>query len=92
MNNQKFEVKNGQIVFRSTGEAIPEDEPVFFLRGIDKTALSLLRVYQASMRPVTKNWKGVQKVIDDFTQFRQENQSRMLLPAEAYSSKSKGES
>ncbi len=86
MNNQKFEIKDGQIVFRSTGEAIPEDEPVFVLRGIDETALSILRVYQSSMRPVSANFKGVQSVIDDFEQFRGLNRLRMLPPDEAYSS------
>lgn len=87
MNNAKFEIKGSQLVFRSTGEAIPEDEPVFILRGCDTTALCTLRTYQSSMRPVTDNWKGVQNVIDDFTKFRQENRTRMKPPAEAYSSK-----
>ena len=91
MNNAKFEIKNGQLVFRSTGEAIPEDEPVFVLRGCDKTALGMLKIYQSSMRPVTDNWKGVQKVMDDFTKFRQENRIRMKPPDEAYSSEQKGD-
>lgn len=91
MNNAKFEIGGGQLVFRSTGEAIPEDEPVFVLRGIDKHALSILRVYQSSMRPVTDNWKGVQKVMDDFTGFRVAHPDRMKPTDEAYLSRQKGE-
>lgn len=87
MNNQKFEIKSDQIVFRSTGEAIPEDEPVFVLRARDKGALSILRVYQSTMRPVSDNFKGVQRVMDDFTVFREIHPDRMLPPDEAYTSK-----
>ena len=91
MNNAKFEIKNGQLVFKSTGEAIPENEPVFVLRGCDITALGTLRVYQSSMRPVTDNWKGLQNVMDDFTAFREANPGKMKPPSEAYSSKQKGD-
>lgn len=91
MNNAKFEIKNGQLVFKSTGEAIPEGVPVFVLLGIDTTALSTLRVYQSSMRPVTDNWKGLQNVIDDFAAFREAYPGEMKPPAEAYSSRQKGD-
>lgn len=87
MNNQKFEIKDGCIVFKSTGEAIPGDEPVFVLRGIDLDARSILRVYQSKMGPLTENYKGVQRVIDDFTVFCETHPDRMLPPAKAYSSK-----
>ena len=89
MNNKKFEIRDGQLVFQSTGEAIPEAEPVFVLRGIDSDALSILRVYQAKMRPGTENWRGIQSVIEDFEAFRVLNPLIMLPPAVAYLSKPK---
>ena len=91
MNNAKFEIKDNQLVFKSTGEAIPEDEPVFILRACDIQALCTLRVYQSSMRPVTENWKGIQNVMNDFVVFREANPGKMKPPSEAYSSRQKGD-
>lgn len=84
MNNGKFTAKDGALVFLKTGKAIPEDEPVFILRASDTTALSVLRVYQSSIRPLEEDWKGVQQVMNDFTAFRQAHPERMLPPTEAY--------
>ena len=43
----KYRVTNhGQLVNRQSGEAIPDDEPVFILRARDKHAAKLLGEYQ----------------------------------------------
>ncbi|KKM96921.1 hypothetical protein LCGC14_1173310 [marine sediment metagenome] len=84
MNNGKFTIRGGQLVFKKTGTPIPSNEPVFILRACDRQALSILRVYQSKMRPVSKEWKGIQSVIEDFIQFRQLNRLEMLDSAEAY--------
>jgi len=84
VNNEKFTIRGGCIVHRSTGKAIPEHEPVFILRACDKQALSILRVYQSKMRPKEDCWKGIQSVIEDFTKFREENPGEMKQPIEAY--------
>lgn len=73
-----------QLAFQGSNEVIPEDEPIFILRGCDRQALSILRVYQAKMRPTDNCWKGLQAVIEEFTFFRYNNQSKMKQPSEAY--------
>ncbi len=101
MNNGKFYIKinvpkaasalvncgvKAELAFRDTGEAIPEDEPIFILRACDRQASSILRVYQAKMRPASDCWKGLQAVIEEFTHFRQNNPDKMKQPEEAYTS------
>lgn len=84
MNNGKFMIRDEQLTFMATGGVIPEDEPVFILRGCDRQALSILRVYQSKMRPTSKDWKGLQDVIESFTLFRETNPELMKQPVEAY--------
>jgi hypothetical protein len=43
--DEKFGIQNNQLVKRSTGEAIPEDEPLFILRGSDLLAYPTLFYY-----------------------------------------------
>lgn len=84
MNNGKFTIRDDQLTFMDTGGVIPEDEPVFILRGCDRQALSVLRVYQSKMRPTSKDWKGLQAVINAFSLFRASQPQLMKQPAEAY--------
>jgi len=41
----KYEVKGGKLVNRQSGEAIPDDEPVFILRARDKYAAHTIISY-----------------------------------------------
>ena len=41
----KYEARDGQIVKKTTGEPIPEDEPIFILRGRDRLAEQTLGKY-----------------------------------------------
>jgi len=84
MNNQIFRIQQQHLVLKSTGEIIPEKEPVFFLRALDTQALCTIRCYQATMTPGSKGWETIQQVIDNFTTFRQENRMKMKPPSEAY--------
>jgi hypothetical protein len=45
MNDTKFEIKDNRLVKKSNGEAIPDDEPTFILRGRDNLAIPLLKIY-----------------------------------------------
>lgn len=41
----KYEARDGQIVKKTTGEPIPDDEPIFILRGRDRLAFHTLVHY-----------------------------------------------
>jgi len=41
----KYQTKGDQIINRQSGDAIPEDEPIFILRARDRHAAGLLRLY-----------------------------------------------
>jgi len=41
----KYKVDNGVLVNRQSGEAVPDDEPIFILRARDKKAAELLFGY-----------------------------------------------
>ena len=45
----KYEIKGGKLVNRQSGEAIPDDEPVFILRARDKHAAPTLIHYAANV-------------------------------------------
>jgi hypothetical protein len=42
----KYDAVDGKIVNRSTGVAIPDDEPVFILRAKDRHSVEVLSYYQ----------------------------------------------
>lgn len=47
----EYDIRGGKLVSRATGEAIPDDEPVFILRASDRRALSALIVYYTAHEP-----------------------------------------
>lgn len=44
--DNKFHIENEQIIKTSNGETIPDDEPLFLLRGRDYLAMALLKEYE----------------------------------------------
>ena len=46
----KYEAKNNKIINRATGEPIPDDEPIFILRGKDDFAIDALLAYLQRIR------------------------------------------
>jgi hypothetical protein len=79
----KYEARDGQIVKRSTGEPIPEDEPIFILRARDRLAYERLLEYQkaALLDGCTQyHLDGVAEAIEWFQKFRTMHPDRMKQP------------
>lgn len=75
----KYEFINGAIWNRATGEPIPEDEPVFVLRGRDVHAVATLIKY-SEMVETQEHAKAVWLRIEQFKKFRQDHPDRMKEP------------
>ena len=84
MNNRVFISDHDHLRLKLTMQIVPEDEPVFILRACDTQALSTIRVYQSTMPPKSEGWKVIQAVIDDFTEFKNENPEKMGSPEKVY--------
>lgn len=84
MNNEVFEILSDCLVSKTKGETVPEDEPVFVLRARDSKALSTIRCYQSLFTPTSHDWKTVQAVLDDFSEFRQKFPEEMSEPEDLY--------
>ncbi len=85
MNNAVFEIVDNRLVSTTkAGETVPDDEPVFILRGRDLKALSTIRSYQSTFSPMNDSWKTTQKVLNDFSEFREQNPKKMTEPEDLY--------
>jgi hypothetical protein len=69
----------GQLVNRATGEAIPDDEPVFVFRARDKHAAMALAAYH-NLCADQAHRDIVQKRIEDFVRFANAHPDRMKEP------------
>lgn len=75
----KYDAIDGKIVNRATGEAIPDDEPVFILRAKDIRAVGLLQRYlQYCTDPGHRC--AIHNRIADFQRFAREQYARMKEP------------
>lgn len=88
MNNRIFCINQKELVLKRSDKSdyviVPKDEPVFILRAEDKWALSTIRVYQSTFRPTSEQWKIIQDVINDFTEFKNKNPEKMKESSECY--------
>lgn len=78
----KFSIDGERIVNTVTGEAIPDDEPLFILRGRDRLAILALREYWSLCERdhcLKSHIQGVEERIDAFLQFSMK-QFRMKQP------------
>ena len=73
----------GKICNIATGEAIPDDEPVFILRAKDVTAEQTLSYY-LTMTSTEEHKQAIKHRIDDFKVFRIGNPDRMKAPDTVY--------
>ena len=70
--DEKFHTQDGKVIKTSNGESVPPDEPLFLLRGRDRLALVLLRVYeQLSIEDGCNEYhmKGLARRIKEFERF-----------------------
>lgn len=63
----KYEIKEGKIVNRATGEAIPDDEPIFIMRARDCHASRAIRDYAVQC----ENDKHTRIVMQRYGQFKE---------------------
>lgn len=75
----KYTVVNGRIANRLSGEPIPDDEPVFILRGKDVHAHQALTAY-ASLVGAGEHREAVNQRAAQFAEFARKNPARMKKP------------
>jgi len=83
MDDGKFEIRDNQLVKRSNGDVIPEDEPVFVFRARDYLALPILRYYlQRCQQDNCTEYQLslLKKRIAVFEQYAADNEDRMKQP------------
>lgn len=76
----KYTVNGQSIVNRASGEAIPDDEPVFIFRARDVHARSTLRFYSNVLPRGTAHWLAVMNRVIDFDTWATANPERMREP------------
>ena len=72
-----------QLINLVSGEAIPDDEPLFLLRGRDVLALPLLKHYAQLSGTIGCNslhMEGLRLLINTFNAFRNQHPERMKQP------------
>jgi len=79
MRERKYKIKDGQIVKRSDGTPIPEDEPIFIFRAKDRKALAALVGYSLVLDHPDQR-ASVQKSINDFREFLERNPESVKEP------------
>ncbi|MHB1540854.1 MAG: hypothetical protein ACYCUE_06940 [Steroidobacteraceae bacterium] len=75
----KYDVREGRIVNRHSGQPIPDDEPVFIFRAKDRRALTALTAYYAAITN-PEHGKAVAARIESFKAFAVGNPERMREP------------
>lgn len=75
----KYMIKEGKIVNRQSGEAIPEDEPIFILRARDHNALGALAAY-LSLCSDLKHKEAVRQRHAQFANWAALHQDRLKEP------------
>jgi hypothetical protein len=79
----KFSIQGSRIVNTVSGEPIPEDEPLFLLRGRDENAIAGLNSYLNICHKRGCNdlhQRGILQTLDKFTAFKNEHPERMKQP------------
>ena len=75
----KYDVREGRIVNRHSGQPIPDDEPVFIFRAKDRRALTALTAYYAAITN-PEHGKAVAVRIESFKAFAAGHPERMREP------------
>jgi hypothetical protein len=80
MRERKYTInEDGRLVKKSTGRPIPDDEPLFILRGKDRNALPTLMAY-AFLCSDLEHRELVMKSVLDFKSFAVDNPDIMKEP------------
>jgi len=76
---RKYNIVNDLIVNRATGRKIPENEPIIIFRAKDIKSIVALEAYRDSCEDALHR-EVIQKVIDEFVKFQENNQSVVREP------------
>lgn len=78
----KYTVDGSSILNRSSGVAIPADEPVFVFRARDVLAIDALKTYEAqvALRADSDHLAAVRNRIEDFARFAETHPDLMKVP------------
>ncbi len=83
--DSKFAVsKDGKIYKKSNDEIVPDDEPLFLLRGRDITAITQLEIYRAISRLIGCNayhFEKLEETLNSFRLFSMNHPKRMKMPS-----------
>lgn len=79
IGDSKYDLRNGRITNKVSGEAIPADEPIIIFRGRDVRALNMLALYLADCKDADHRW-AVASVMSRFAAFAAEHPDRMKEP------------
>jgi hypothetical protein len=83
--DSKFAISgNGAIFKKSNEEVVPDDEPLFLLRGRDVLAIELLFSYfliSAKAGCTAYHYKKLGETIEGFIKFKREHPERMKMPS-----------
>lgn len=79
VNDPKYAVVDGQFVNRASGEAIPEDEPVFIFRARDWHAEQIIHAY-AGLCTDPQHIEIVLECARNFQDFKNDHPDRMKEP------------
>ncbi len=71
--------RESRLINRATGEAIPDDEPVFIFRARDVHAIDALKLYKAQCED-EQHRDVVEERISDFRRFAVQHADRMKEP------------
>jgi hypothetical protein len=83
--DSKYHISDDGQIVKVNGVAIPEDEPLFLLRGKDKVALQTLREYRKhciTSNCVAEHIDGIDQMIAVFEQFWLAHPERMKRPGD----------
>ena len=75
----KYGIHDGRIVNRASGEAIPDDEPIFIFRAKDRLAVRILTAYFSAIEDA-EHARTVAARLEDFKRFAKEHPGRMKDP------------
>lgn len=79
LRDEKYEIRNGKIINRSSGRPIPDGEPVFIFRAQDRKTLTALEAYILACENQSHR-EAVKKRYADFIRFSVKHPERMKEP------------
>lgn len=82
--DNKFHIEGDQIVKTANGEAIPDNEPLFLMRGRDRLAIPMLKIYAELSKIDGCNdyhFDKLRTTLSEFEEFAARNPEKMKQPS-----------